>query len=128
MPRLDARRRYLGPVGFLKKRQLLSRARCLLIPSLVAETSSLVAMEAAACGAPVIAFPIGALPEVVEHGRTGLLVPDNTAMAAALGTIGQVIEPGTCRAVARERFTLERMTAAYLARYEDLARQAAVAA
>lgn len=127
-PRLDARRRYLGPVGFAEKRRLLARARCLLIPSLVAETSSLVAMEAAACGAPVIAFPIGALPEVVEHGRTGVLVPDRDAMAAALGTVGQVIESETCRAVARERFTIERMTAAYLARYDALAGRAAAAA
>ena len=49
-PRLDAKRRWIGPLGFARKRRLLSSARCLLIPSLAAETSSLVAMEAAACG------------------------------------------------------------------------------
>ncbi|HJS87072.1 MAG TPA: glycosyltransferase, partial [Acetobacteraceae bacterium] len=48
-PRLGAGR-LLGPVGFARKRRLLSAARCLLIPSLAPETSSLVAMEAAACG------------------------------------------------------------------------------
>jgi glycosyltransferase involved in cell wall biosynthesis len=118
-PRLDAKRRYVGPVGFARKRRLLAGARCLLVPSLVAETSSLVAMEAAACGTPVIAFPSGALPEVVEHGRTGLLVDDVDGIAAALEEI-DAINPETCRAAARERFSRERMACEYLARYEAL--------
>ena len=55
-PLLDRRRRYIGPVAFNQKRRLLAAARCLVVPSLVAETSSLVAMEAASCGTPVVAF------------------------------------------------------------------------
>jgi len=120
LPRLDRQRRYLGPVGFVRKRRLLSAARCLLVPSQVPETSSLVAMEAAACGAPVIAFRAGALPEVVEHGRTGLLVDSVEEMADALGRIG-MIDPETCRETARRRFSVERMAAAYLDRYAALA-------
>src|ERR1700716_1471923 len=45
-PRLGPNARFLGPVGFARKRRLLSAARCLLVPSLVAETGSLVALEA----------------------------------------------------------------------------------
>ncbi|HVV74130.1 MAG TPA: glycosyltransferase, partial [Verrucomicrobiae bacterium] len=44
-PRLDPHRRFIGPVGFRRKRRLLAAARCLLVPSLAPETSSLVAME-----------------------------------------------------------------------------------
>lgn len=120
-PRLDRRRRYLGPVGFRQKRRLLAAARCLLVPSLVAETSSLVAMEAAACGTPVVAFRNGALPEVVEDGRTGFLVDDAAGMADAIRRADQ-IDPAVCRETARRRFSLERMAAAYLDRYRSLAR------
>ncbi len=119
-PLLDRRRRYLGPVGFSQKRRLLAAARCLVVPSLVAETSSLVAMEAASCGTPVVAFRSGALPEVVEDGRTGFLVDDAAGLAEAIGRAGQ-LDPEEIRAVARRRFSHARMTAAYLDRYHDLA-------
>lgn len=126
-PLLGERWRYLGPLSFARKRRLLAGARCLLIPSLAAETSSLVAMEAAACGTPVIAFRSGALPEVVEHGRTGFIVDDASGIQAAMRRIGE-IDPATCRAVARERFSLERMAGAYLARYAELAASAVIRA
>ncbi len=120
-PRLDPQRRYIGPVGFARKRRLLAAARCLLVPSLVAETGSLVAMEAMACGTPVIAFPNGALADVVEHGVTGFLVRDAKEMAAAIRAASG-IDPEACRAVARSRFSAARMVARYLALYHQLAR------
>ncbi len=125
-PLLDARRRFLGPLDFARKRRLLSAATCLLVPSLVAETSSLVAMEAAACGTPVIAFRTGALPEIVEDGRTGFLVDDAAEMASAISRADS-IDPETCRAVARTRFCEKRMSEAYLSRYRELC-EGAVAA
>ncbi len=120
-PLLDRRRRWLGPVGFARKRRLLAAARCLLIPSLAEETSSLVAMEALACGTPVIAFPVGALPEIVEHERTGFLVRDPAEIAAALRRVGE-IDPEACRRAASERFSDRRMIDAYFARYRRLIR------
>jgi glycosyltransferase involved in cell wall biosynthesis len=117
--RLDGTRRFIGPVGFRRKRRLLSAARCLLIPSLAPETSSLVAMEALACGTPVVAFPAGALPEIVEHGKTGFLVNDEQEMADAIGAASD-LDPELCRETARTRFSLERMTAQYFAVYRQL--------
>lgn len=125
-PRLDSRRRFIGPVGFARKRRLLSAARCLLVPSLVPETSSLVAMEALACGTPVVAFPAGALAEVIEHGRTGFLVRDAEEMAGAVAQSAR-IDPEACREAARARFSLARMTGRYLMLYEELVRRARAA-
>lgn len=119
-PRLDHRRRFLGPVGFARKRRLLAAARCLLAPSLCPETSSLVAMEALASGTPVIAFPSGALADIVEHGRTGFLVRDGNEMAEAIAASGS-LDPEHCREAARRRFGAERMIEAYMQLYTALA-------
>ncbi|HEX3347931.1 MAG TPA: glycosyltransferase [Acetobacteraceae bacterium] len=119
-PLLDGKRRCLGALGFDRKRRLLASARCVLIPSLAPETSSLVAMEAMACGTPVIAFTAGALPELVEHGCTGFLVRDVAEMADAIGAVGG-IDRESCRETARSRFALARMVDAYIGVYEKLA-------
>lgn len=127
-PMLDRRRRYAGPLGFAAKRRLMGRARAVLVPSLCEETSSLVAIEALACGTPVIAFPHGALPDVVEHGVTGFLVPDAGAMADAIHQAGR-IDPDACRAAARTRFSPAAMVEGYLDAYAlAMGRNAAVAA
>ena len=114
--------RFLGPVGFVRKRRLLSAARCLLSTSLAPETSSLVAMEALACGTPVIAFPSGALPEIVEHGVTGFLVDNPREMAQAIRDTAS-LDPEACRAAARRRFSAAAMVARYLGLYARLMRR-----
>ena len=119
-PRLDSERRFIGPVGFAQKRQLLASAECLLVPSLAPETSSLVAMEALASGTPVIAFPAGALPEIVEHGRTGFIVEDAKEMAAAIHS-ARSLDSEECRRAARERFCLRRTIDSYIELYHRLA-------
>lgn len=126
-PRLTRERRFIGAVGPRARVRLLSSARCVLIPSLAPETSSLVAMEALACGTPVVAYRSGALPEIVEHGATGFLVDGPGAMAAAIGEVRR-IDPGVCRAEARRRFGLSRMTGRYLEVYGALAGAARVGA
>ena len=56
-----------------------------------------------ASGTPVIGFASGALTEVIEHGRTGFLVHDETQMAQAIRNCS-VLDSAACRAAARERF------------------------
>lgn len=122
LPRLDGRRRYLGSLSCFKKRWILGGALCLLIPSLAPETSSLVAMEAMASGTPVIAFPSGALPEIVEHGRTGFPVRDEREMAEAISAV-PTIDRERCREAARRRFDRGRFVARYLELYRNLIAQ-----
>jgi glycosyltransferase involved in cell wall biosynthesis len=120
-PRLGPRARFLGPVGGARKRRLLAGARCLLVPSLAPETSSLVAMEALACGTPVIAFPNGALPDLIDDGRTGFLVDDVQSMAEAISAC-RSLSAAHCREAAKRRFSQQAMVESYLALYEDLMR------
>jgi glycosyltransferase involved in cell wall biosynthesis len=115
-PRLDKRRRWIGSLPVPEKRDLLASARGLLAPSIVEETSSLVAMEALACGTPAIASRTGALPEIVTDGVTGFFADDPESMAAAIRRIG-VIDRNRCRAEAVQRFDGRTMTKRYLARY-----------
>lgn len=118
-PMIRPPHRYLGPLGITEKPRVLAGARCLLAPSLVAETSSLVAMEAIACGTPVIAFSSGALPEVVEDGRSGFLVSDAAGMAEAIGAVDQ-LQPAVLREISCTRFSDQRMVEDYIVRYNGI--------
>jgi glycosyltransferase involved in cell wall biosynthesis len=118
-PRLDSRFRLLGSVGGNPKSRLLAGAKCLLLPSLAPETSSLVAMEALASGTPVIAWRSGALPEIVSEGRTGFLVSSVDEMVDAVARLGSE-RSMECRREAERRFSAKRMFAAYLDLYGKL--------
>lgn len=118
-PLLDAKRRYIGAVALQQKIELLAQARCVLIPSLAAETGSLVAMEAASSGAPVIAFRSGALPEIVEHGVTGFIVDSEAEMVEAVRRTPE-ISPQRCREQAQRRFRAARMVYDYINLYATL--------
>jgi len=118
-PRLSERVRYLGAVGGDRKARLLAGAKCLLIPSLVPETSSLVAMEAMASGTPVIAWRSGALPEIVSEGRTGFLVDIVEQMAHAI-SVADSIQPDVCRREAERSFSSEKMICEYFALYRSV--------
>jgi glycosyltransferase involved in cell wall biosynthesis len=115
-PRLNERVRFIGPVGGKRKCDLLAGARCLLIPSLVDETSSLAAMEAMAAGTPVIAWRSGALTEIVADGRTGFLVSSVEEMADAIARV-ESTDRKECRREAEEEFNANDMVSQYLTLY-----------
>ena len=98
------------------KVRLLRDAKAVLVTSTAEETSSLVAMEAAACGTPVVAFRRGALPEVVLHGTTGYIVADKQQMVATVKLIGRIL-PSDCREFAVRNFDVKRMFEQYEALY-----------
>jgi glycosyltransferase involved in cell wall biosynthesis len=118
-PRLSDARRFVGPLRGTRKARLLASARCVLVPSLAPETSSLVAMEALASGTPVVAFRSGALSEIVEHGGTGFIVENEKEMADAIFAAG-TLDPAVCRATAEARFSMKRMADQYFDLYRQL--------
>jgi glycosyltransferase involved in cell wall biosynthesis len=110
-----------------QKLDLLCHARALLLTSTAEETSSLVAMEAMACGTPVVAFRRGAFPEVVADGETGFIVESVKEMARAVSEVAR-LSPETCRTRVERHFTASRMARDYAELYrrvlllaEDLA-------
>jgi glycosyltransferase involved in cell wall biosynthesis len=118
-PHLTSRIEYVGEVSHGEKVELLQHARATLFPIEWEEPFGLVMIESMACGTPVIASRRGAVPEVVEHGRSGIIVDDWRSAAAALDA-ADAIAPETCRRYAEERFAPERMVQDYLAAYEAL--------
>ncbi|HYY34339.1 MAG TPA: glycosyltransferase family 4 protein [Gaiellaceae bacterium] len=117
-PRLSDRIEFLGEVTHQEKVDLLQNARVTLFPIKWEEPFGLVMIESMACGTPVIATRWGAVPEVIEHGRTGIVVDEHTEMAAAIAE-ADAIDPLECRRYVEERFSKERMVADYEVAYEN---------
>jgi glycosyltransferase involved in cell wall biosynthesis len=115
-PHLNGQVRFVDTPLASQKLDLLRHARALLLTSTVEETSSLVAMEAMACGTPVVAFRRGAFPETVAHGETGFVVDTIEEMARALERVG-LISPEACRARVEQHFNASRMAREYGALY-----------
>jgi glycosyltransferase involved in cell wall biosynthesis len=110
---------YLGEVSHEHKLELLRGAKSLLFPIRWNEPFGMVMLEAFASGTPVIAFPEGAAPEVIEDGRTGFLCDDEAAMADAVGRLDE-IDRSACRAAVEGYFSVERMVAEHVELYEQI--------
>ncbi|MDQ3994754.1 MAG: glycosyltransferase, partial [Actinomycetota bacterium] len=102
-PYLNSRVTYEGAFDQSSLSEVYGAIDVVVIPSLVEESFSLVASEAQEHGRPVIAAATGALPEVVDHERNGLLVPpgDVSALAAAIARCQDRTEVERMAAVAR---------------------------
>ena len=118
---------FVGEVTEAQKPAFLGNAAALLFPIDWPEPFGLAMLEAMSCGTPVVAWPHGSVPEVVEDGRTGFLVESIDAAVEALGRIAQLDRAGV-RSRFEERFSAERMAQDYLSVYRALARKRAVAA
>jgi glycosyltransferase involved in cell wall biosynthesis len=115
---------WVGEVDDARKNELLGRAAALVLPIRWDEPFGIVFPEAFAAGTPVIACPRGAVPEIVEDGRTGFFISSAADGAAAVGRLGQ-IDRAACRAAAESRFSLEVCSRAYLGLYRRLREETA---
>ena len=118
---------YLGEVDHAKKVDLLQNARVTLFPIEWEEPFGLVMIESMACGTPVIATRWGAVPEVIDDGRTGVIVDDYREMPGVLDHAA-ALDPMDCRRYVEERFSSDRMVRDYEAAYEKALEAAAAAA
>ena len=96
---------FIGEITDAQKSEFLSRAIALIVPIDWPEPFGLVMIEAMACGAPVIAFNRGAVPELIEDGISGFVVEDETSAVGAVRHLSRL-----SRTLIRERFE-ERFTA-----------------
>lgn len=104
--------KYIGPLDMNEKINFLSQAKAVLMPIQWDEPFGLVAIEALACGTPVIAFNRGALPEIIENGKTGFIVDTIEDMASKINQIEQLSRPA-CTESYEKSFTATRMAHEY---------------
>jgi glycosyltransferase involved in cell wall biosynthesis len=109
---------YLGEVKHGAKVELLQNARATLFPIEWEEPFGLVMIESMACGTPVVATGHGAVPEVIEDGRSGVIVERWTQIPAALDRADS-LDPLECRRYVEERFAPERMVGDYERAFGD---------
>lgn len=120
LPLVDGERIvFHGPVGGAARQRALGQAHALLHLINFDEPFGLSVIEAMACGTPVIAVNRGAMPELIDHGRSGFLVGDAVDAVAAIARVPQ-INRAAVRQVAERRFSVERMAEAYLVLYRRI--------
>jgi glycosyltransferase involved in cell wall biosynthesis len=91
---------------------LFARARALLHLNTIPERFGLVLVEANAAGVPVVAMDLGSCREVIEDGKTGLLVNTVNEAAEAVKRIGG-IDRAACRKRVEQCFSIDTMVEGY---------------
>ena len=104
--------RYLGALPHAKVLEEMRRAEAMVCPILWEEPFGMAVAEALSCGTPVITFRRGAMPEIVEHGITGLIVDTPEEMLEALPAAVN-LNRQCCMQSVRERFLPERCAFEY---------------
>ncbi len=110
---------YIGEADLEAKNELLGNALALLFPIQWNEPFGLVTIEAMACGTPVIAFPGGSVPEIVEDGVSGWVCQSVEEMAERIRAAGE-FDPAAVRAYAEQKFSLDGMVGKYVELYSEI--------
>jgi len=114
---------YIGSAGPAERNRLLGKARALLHPIQFNEPFGLSVIESMACGTPVIAFSKGAMPELIENGKSGFLVNNADEAIEAVARI-EDIDRADCRRHVERHFTIDRMVDDYIQVYETVLEKA----
>jgi glycosyltransferase involved in cell wall biosynthesis len=109
--------RWVGTVAGQARDDLVASARASLFPLRWEEPGGTAVVESLALGTPVVATARGCLPELITHGRTGLLTDDEDELADLL-VAATLIDPDECRQEAVRRFTPAVMAQRYVELYE----------
>jgi glycosyltransferase involved in cell wall biosynthesis len=111
-PNLGGDVEYVGEVSDADKQQFFGSALALIFPVAWPEPFGLVAIEALACGTPIVATAAGALPEIVQDGVTGFLCQSNAQFCAAIERT-RSLDRRSCRSAFEERFSAPVMARGY---------------
>ena len=111
---------FVGEIGEREKVDFLGNADALLFPIDWPEPFGLVMIEAMACGTPVIAFPSGSTPEIIDDGVSGFLVNDIAEAVSAVQRVG-ALDRVKARETFERRFSIERVASDYMQIYRNLA-------
>ncbi|SCF23415.1 glycosyltransferase [Micromonospora mirobrigensis] len=109
--------RWVGTVAGQERDDLLAGARASLFPLRWEEPGGTAVVESLALGTPVVSTARGCLPELIEHGRTGLLTTDEEELGDLVIAAG-LLDPDECRREAATRFTPAVMAEKYVGLYE----------
>lgn len=118
-PFLNDRITYIGPVNDEQKNTLLGNALAFLMPIQWNEPFGIVMAEAMACGTPVIGFPFGSVPEVVQNGINGFVCNTVQEMTDAINH-SHTLDRAKIRIIAETNYSSIKITNDYLALYSNL--------
>jgi len=123
---------YVGSVDDFQKGKLYANAEAVLVPNRWDEPFGLVMPEAMATGTPAIGTDKGSIPELIQHGLTGYVIPDYREQRSASDEASVIsdmayaslkaheLNPQQIRAYAQTHFSKETMAKNYLSYYNEL--------
>jgi glycosyltransferase involved in cell wall biosynthesis len=110
---------FLGELEGAERDQLFAESYASLMPGSWPEPFGLVAIEALACGTPIVARRVGGLPEIIRDGVDGFFGDDQAQLAFHVGRVADLDRLAIRRSVL-ERFSAARMTDGYESVYRAM--------
>jgi len=113
---------YIGLVEPGQRNEILGGAYALLHLINFAEPFGLSMIEAMACGTPVIAHPLGSIPEVIKHQQTGFIVDGQAEAVVAVQAVDQ-LDRAFIRRYTAQNFSCDQMVEGYIQVYQHVLEQ-----